>query len=39
VLVVPIGEPLPSGNYRVQWHAVGEDTHRVKGSYSFSVGR
>ena len=39
VLVVPIGEPLPSGNYKVQWHAVGEDTHRVKGSYSFSVGR
>jgi len=30
---------LPSGNYKVQWHAVGEDTHRVKGSYSFSVGR
>jgi methionine-rich copper-binding protein CopC len=39
VLVVPIGEPLPPGNYKVEWHAVAEDTHRVKGAYSFSVGR
>jgi methionine-rich copper-binding protein CopC len=39
VLVVPIGEPLPPGNYEVDWHAVAEDTHRVKGNYSFRVGR
>jgi copper resistance protein C len=39
VLVVPIGEPLPPGNYKVEWHAVSEDTHRVNGSYAFSVGR
>ncbi len=39
VLIVPIGEPLPPGNYKVEWHAVAEDTHRVKGAYSFSVGR
>jgi copper resistance protein C len=38
VLVVPIGESLLPGNYMVEWHAVAEDTHRVKGSYSFSVG-
>ncbi|NEL06806.1 hypothetical protein G3V88_23875, partial [Escherichia coli] len=23
----------------VEWHAVSDDTHRVKGSYSFSVRR
>jgi copper resistance protein C len=39
VLVVPIGEVLPPGIYKVEWHAVSEDTHRVKGTYSFSVSR
>jgi methionine-rich copper-binding protein CopC len=39
VLVVPISEQLPPGNYKVEWHAVSEDTHREKGAYSFSVGR
>jgi copper resistance protein C len=39
VLVVPIIEELPPGNYQVEWHAVSEDTHREKGNYSFSVGR
>lgn len=37
VLVVPISEQLPAGDYKVEWHAVSEDTHRVKGTYSFSV--
>jgi methionine-rich copper-binding protein CopC len=37
VLIVPISEQLPAGNYKVEWHAVSEDTHRVKGTYSFSV--
>jgi copper resistance protein C len=36
-LVVPVNEPLPPGVYKVEWHAVSDDTHRVKGSYSFSV--
>lgn len=36
-LVVPMNEPLPPGDYKVEWHAVSDDTHRVKGSYSFSV--
>jgi copper resistance protein C len=36
-LVVPVNEPLPPGDYTVEWHAVSDDTHRVKGSYSFSV--
>lgn len=39
VLVVPISEQLPPGNYKIEWHAVSEDTHREKGNYSFSVGR
>jgi len=36
-LVVPVNEPLPPGDYMVEWHAVSDDTHRVKGNYSFSV--
>ena len=38
-LLVPIEEPLPPGDYKVEWHAVSDDTHRVKDSYSFSVAR
>jgi copper resistance protein C len=38
-LVVPVPEPLPPGDYKVEWHAVSDDTHRVTGSYSFSVAR
>jgi len=37
VLIVPISERLPAGTYRVEWHAVSEDTHRVKGTYSFRL--
>ena len=29
--------PLAPGRYKVIWHAVGADGHRVKGNYSFSV--
>jgi methionine-rich copper-binding protein CopC len=36
-LVVPVREVLPPGEYKVEWHAVSDDTHRVKGNYSFSV--
>jgi methionine-rich copper-binding protein CopC len=39
LLVVPVKEELAPGNYKVEWHAVSDDTHRVKGSYSFSVAR
>jgi methionine-rich copper-binding protein CopC len=38
-LVVPLPSPLMAGRYTVTWHAVSEDTHRVKGEYSFEVGR
>jgi methionine-rich copper-binding protein CopC len=36
-LVVPVNESLSPGDYKVEWHAVSDDTHQVKGSYSFSV--
>ena len=39
VLIVPISGPLPPGTYKVEWHAVSEDTHREKGAYAFGVGR
>ena len=38
-LVVPLATPLTAGRYRVYWHAVSEDTHRVTGQYSFKVER
>lgn len=38
-LVVPVSAPLAPGHYSVIWHAVSEDTHRVKGEYNFTVGR
>ena len=36
-LIVPISTPLPPGAYDVDWHAVGADTHRVTGHFSFRV--
>jgi methionine-rich copper-binding protein CopC len=39
LLIVPVNEQLPPGDYKIEWHAVPDDTHRVKGSYSFSVAR
>lgn len=38
-LIVPLAAPLTAGRYKVMWHAVSEDTHRVKGEYSFEVAR
>jgi copper resistance protein C len=38
-LVVPLPTPLAAGHYTVTWHAVSEDTHRVKGEYSFAINR
>jgi copper resistance protein C len=38
-LVVPLSSPLTAGRYTVIWHAVAEDTHRVKGEFSFGVDR
>ena len=30
-------KPLAPGAYKVAWHAVTADTHRMQGSYSFTV--
>src|SRR3981081_2327664 len=38
-LLVPVQEQLPRGDYKSEWHAGSADTHRVKGSCSFSVAR
>jgi methionine-rich copper-binding protein CopC len=38
-LVVPLPAPLMAGHYTVTWHAVSQDTHRVKGEYSFAIDR
>lgn len=36
-LVVPVSAKLSPGNYTVEWHAVSDDSHRVKGQFSFKV--
>lgn len=36
-ITLSAGRPFPKGTYQVTWHAVGADTHRTQGSYSFSV--
>jgi hypothetical protein len=36
-LVVKLKQPLAAGTYKVDWHAVSTDTHRISGTYSFQV--
>lgn len=36
-LVIAFAKPLPRGSYRLDWHVVSTDTHRVQGSYVFKV--
>jgi methionine-rich copper-binding protein CopC len=36
-LTAKLATPLAKGAYKVVWHAVAADTHRVAGSYSFTV--
>ena len=36
-LIVPLASDLAPGKYTVAWHAVGDDTHKVEGKYSFEV--
>lgn len=36
-LSTSFAKPLPRGTYRLNWHAVSTDTHRVEGTYTFSV--
>lgn len=36
-LVVTLANPLPKGTYKLTYHVVSSDTHRVEGGYSFKV--
>jgi methionine-rich copper-binding protein CopC len=36
---VPVSAKLPPGIYTVEWYAVSDDSHRVKGQFSFKVAR
>ena len=36
-LVATPAEALSAGVYKVEWHAVTADTHRVQGAYTFTV--
>lgn len=36
-LIVPVSAKLSPGTYSVEWHAVSDDSHRVKGQFSFKV--
>jgi hypothetical protein len=36
-LIGTLKAPLPVGSYTLGWHVVTADTHRVEGSYSFTV--
>jgi methionine-rich copper-binding protein CopC len=37
LMIVPLKDQLSPGDYKVEWHAMSDDTHKVKGSYSFGV--
>ena len=36
-IMVTTAKPLPAGTYRVDWHVVSGDTHRITGTYAFTV--
>lgn len=36
-IVMTSAKPLPAGTYRVDWHVVGADTHRITGTHTFTV--
>ncbi|MGO4684607.1 copper homeostasis periplasmic binding protein CopC [Hyphomicrobium sp. 2TAF46] len=36
-LIVPLPAALADGVYSIKWHAVSEDTHKLEGTYSFTV--
>ena len=36
-IVLTTARPLPTGTYRLDWHAVSTDTHRVAGALVFTV--
>jgi methionine-rich copper-binding protein CopC len=36
-LVVALSKPLPRGTYKLDWHVVSTDTHRVTGTHQFKI--
>ncbi|APH74856.1 copper homeostasis periplasmic binding protein CopC [Aquibium oceanicum] len=36
-LVIPVSGPLSAGKYVVNWNALSQDGHKVKGEFSFAV--
>ncbi|HEX7819641.1 MAG TPA: copper homeostasis periplasmic binding protein CopC [Sphingobium sp.] len=36
-LIATLAKPLPVGTYKVDYHVVSTDTHRIQGSYTFKV--
>lgn len=36
-LTLTMRRALMAGTYQVKWHAVGDDTHRMEGTYAFTV--
>lgn len=36
-LVAALAKPLPVGTYKLDYHVVSADTHRIQGSYTFKV--
>ncbi|WP_353226660.1 copper homeostasis periplasmic binding protein CopC [Novosphingobium sp.] len=36
-LMLTLKRPLAPGSYRLNWHVVSVDTHRVQGTFSFKV--
>lgn len=36
-LVATPKKPLPAGDYKLNWHAVAGDNHRIEGSFAFHV--
>lgn len=39
ILAVPITGRLAPGSYKVEWRVVSKDTHRVEGSYAFTLAK
>jgi methionine-rich copper-binding protein CopC len=37
-LVIPVADALKAGAYKVHWHAVSDDMHKVQGDFTFTVG-
>ncbi len=37
MLMAPVNEKLPAGQYTIEWHVLSKDGHKTNGSYSFTV--